>query len=204
MITRLGSWLVLLLVFSGLGAGAPGEAGRVAWPNPAVVRQAVQEGERIWRAVASDPIRDVASRDLFTYALALGEGAVHPERLERLLAVATRMQQRDPASRGYGNFRWSWSHADVFDFNAVDFCLQAGTILWLRHRDTMSPTARDLLRTLLEFGAEGLVKHRVNESYTNIALMNAGNLLLLGEALDRPEIAAEGGARLDRIALYMA
>ena len=172
--------------------------------NPAIVQQAVQDGEKIWRAVRAEPSKDLASRDLFTYALALCDGRTHPERLERIFTVAAQMQQRDPAHRAYGNFRWSWGNAEVVDFNAVDFCMQAGAILWIRHRDTMRAEARALLATLLEHGVEGLRRHRVNESYTNIALMNAGNLLLLGEALGRADIAAEGAARLDRVVLYTA
>ncbi len=172
--------------------------------NTAVVQQAVQEGEKTWSKVQQEPTAGLASRELFTYALALCEARVHPERLERLFTVATQMQSRDPAAKGYGNFRWSWSHTEVFDFNAVDFCLQAGGILWLRHRDTMPAAARALLKPLLDHGVEGLLRHRVNESYTNIALMNAGNLLLTGEALGRTDAVAEGAARLDRIVLHLA
>lgn len=172
--------------------------------NRAIVQQAVLDGERTWRKVQGEPTNELSSRELFTYALSLAEAGAHPERLTRLFTVATQMQSRDPAARGYGNFRWSWGHADVFDYNAVDFCLQAGAILWLRHRDRLPAEARTLLRSLLDYGAEGLLRHRVNESYTNIALMNAGNLLLLGDALGRSELAKEGAARLDRIVLYMA
>jgi hypothetical protein len=44
----------------------------------------------------------------------------------------------------------------------------------------------------------------VRENYTNIALMNAGNLILLGEALEKPEIAREGYNRLERVLYYTA
>ncbi len=100
------------------------------------MRYAAKNGERFWSRVAQDPPPgDVASRDLFTYALALCEAKQQPERLERLFEVAGRMQDRDPQSRGYGNFRWSGSHPAVQDFNAVDFCMQGGALLWRRHRD---------------------------------------------------------------------
>lgn len=193
------------VLFAGtLFAQSPAPGGPPVKVNAAIVQQAVRDGERTWNKVQKEPTPGLASRELFTYALALCEARVHPERLERLFTVATQMQSRDTAARGYGNFRWSWSHTDVFDFNAVDFCLQAGAILWLRHRDTMPPAARALLQPLLDHGATGLTKHRVPESYTNIALMNAGNLLLLGEALGRPDVTAEGAARLDRIVLHLA
>jgi hypothetical protein len=42
----------------------------------------------------------------------------------------------------------------------------------------------------------------VPESYTNIALMNAENLILLGETLNRPEVLREGKERLSDICHY--
>ena len=41
-------------------------------------------------------------------------------------------------------------------------------------------------------------------SYTNIAILNAGNLIVLGEQFRRPEAAAEGGRRLDALCLWTA
>lgn len=170
-----------------------------------VVEQAVKAGERIWTSAArAEPTPGLSSRDLFSYALALCEAGRHLERLETLFSLATKMQTRDASKRTHGNFRWSWRDADVFDANAVDFCMQSGSLLWLRHRDRLPPAARALFLPLLEFGGEGLLRHRVNESYTNIALMNAGNLILLGEALGRDDLVKEGSARLDRIVLYTA
>ncbi|MCX6910647.1 MAG: hypothetical protein NTY01_21760 [Verrucomicrobia bacterium] len=173
-------------------------------PTPEeIVAHCVQAGERTWRAIAKPPA-GLSSRELFAYALALCEGKAKLERLEKLFDTAALMHDRDPQSRGYGNFRWSWSHEGVWDFNAVDFCMQNGALLWMRHRDTMPAAARDKLRPILELAGEGLLRHRVAESYTNIALMNAGNLILLGEAMGKPELADEGYARLDRICLYMS
>lgn len=173
-------------------------------PTPEeIVANCVQAGEKTWRNIAKPP-PGLSSRELFAYALALCEAKMKLERLEKLFDVAAQMHDRDPQSRGYGNFRWSWSHEGVWDFNAVDFCMQNGTLLWMRHRDTMPAAARDKLRPILELAGEGLLRHRVTESYTNIALMNAGNLILLGEALGKPALADEGYARLDRICLYMS
>ncbi len=42
-------------------------------------------------------------RQLLGYALALCEARVHPERLERLLALARQMQDQDPHSKNWGN-----------------------------------------------------------------------------------------------------
>jgi hypothetical protein len=168
-----------------------------------LMRRVAAGGAGTWRKVeAAAP--DLSSRELFSCALAWCETGQYPERLERLFETAARMQDRDPASRGYGNFRWSWKHAVVFDFNAVDFCMRGGALLWLRHRDHLPAAARERLLPMLELGAEGCRRHKVRESYTNIALMNAGNLILLGEALAKPEFAREGYARLERVLLYTA
>lgn len=166
-----------------------------------MIQYAAESGEGTW-GKAADPPASLASRELFTYALALCEAKLHPERLERLFELGARMQDRDPESRGYGNFRWSWADGTVLDFNAVEFCMQSGALLWLRHRDTMPEPAREALREMLEYAVEGCRRHRVPASYTNIALMNAENLILLGEALDKPEVAEEGQTRLDTVCLY--
>lgn len=167
------------------------------------MRRVAAGGESTWRKVqASSP--DLSARELFACALAWCETGEHPERLERLFETAARMQDRDPNGKSYGNFRWSWKHAVVFDFNAVDFSMRGGALIWLRHRDQLPAAARDRLLPILELGAEGCRRHKVRESYTNIALMNAGDLILLGEALGKPEIAREGYARLERVLLYTA
>jgi len=176
--------------------------------EPAVIyRGAALSGERTWRKVrGSDsnatPNEKLSAREIFSYALALAEANVHPERLEKLFTVASQMQDRDKAGRGYGNFRWYWRDEAVKDFNSVEFCMQGGSVLWIRHRDRMPPAARKVLQPMLELAIEGCLRHAVRTSYTNIALMNAENLILLGEALDRPKVADEGYRRLKEILLY--
>lgn len=170
-------------------------------PREEVIRYAVESGESTWRK-ATQRAENLTSRELFTYALALCEANVHLERLELLFELAKRLQERDPDSRGYGNFRWRWSDGAVLDFNAVEFSMQGGALLWLRHRNRIPSPARETLREILEYAVQGCLRHRVRESYTNIALMNAQNLILLGEVLGQPEVADEGYARLERICLY--
>jgi hypothetical protein len=167
-----------------------------------IVRAAAESAERTWRNVNRTP-PTIGSRELFSTALAWCEAKTHLDRLEKLFDLAAQMQDRDPQSRTYGNFRWNWDHEGVWDGNAVDFCMQMGALLWLHHQETMPPAARNKLRELLEFAVHGLLSHRVPETYTNIALMNAGNLILLGEAMGKNEVAEEGYARLDRFLLAM-
>ncbi|NUP99169.1 MAG: hypothetical protein HUU35_04845, partial [Armatimonadetes bacterium] len=162
---------------------------------------AVRHADQYYAKVASEPIKQVGSRDLFSAALAYAVAGQHLDRLERLFTVAASLQDRQPESRTYGNFRWHSTAQQVEDLNAVDFCMQPGAVLLLEHREQMPPAARALFDELIRHGVEGSLRHRVTPSYTNIALMNAGNLILLGEGLGRPEVTAEGRARLDRVVL---
>jgi hypothetical protein len=168
----------------------------------AATRSAIERSESFWQRVQEEPPTKVSSRDLFGYALVLSEANQHLDRLDRLLEVAGRMRDADPANRTYGNFRWKWVDAGVLDWNAVEFCMQMGTVAWIRHRERLPETTRARLRELLEFSVEGCLRHRVPASYTNISLMNAANLILLGENLGNPKAADEGYRRLDQIVLY--
>jgi hypothetical protein len=166
-----------------------------------VASNIVARDEVFWRA-STNRTKKVTSRDLFAYALALCEARQHPERLDRLFELAGQMQDRDPKSRSYGNFWWSMSDGKVLDYNAVDFSMRGGALLWLKHRDFIPASARQRLEKLLEFSVQGCLRHKVPPSYSNIAIMNAGDLILLGESLGKPEVADEGYARLDQIFRY--
>jgi len=168
-----------------------------------ILAAAVKAGEGTWRGVERLD-GNLTSRSLFQYAFVLCETRTNLERLPRLLELAVRMQDRDPGSPTLGNSRWQWSDGAVLDANAVDFCMQYGVLLWLRHRDLPAAALRQELAGLLDYGIQGALRHRVPASYTNIALMNAGNLILLGEALDRPDVSAEGRRRLDAFCVYTA
>lgn len=164
---------------------------------------AVDHGESLWRRVQRLD-SGVTSRGIFTYALALCETGRDLDRLDRLFEVAARMQDRDHESRGYGNFRWKWEDGTVLDYNAVDFCMQHGSLIWLLHRDRLTPPRQKALKELIEYSIEGCLRHRVPVSYTNIALMNAQNLILLGQMMNRADVLAEGKSRLDEFCLYTA
>ena len=185
-----------------MSLGLPASPAAGALPNrEVVVRYAAESGQRAWRDVQKPP-PNLSSREMYTYALALSEANMFPERLKTLLEVGASMQERDPNAKGYGNFRWYYKDAAVTDYNAVEFCMQGGAPLWIGHRDSMPADARKVLADTLQFAVQGCLRHKVRENYTNIALMNAQNLILLGEALDKKEVAEEGRSRLDKICLY--
>ena len=171
-------------------------------PAPAeIAGNLVARQESFWSR-CSEPAQNLTSRDLFAYALELCTAKQHLERLDRIFELATRMQDRDPKSPACGNFWWRWRDGKVLDQNAVDFCMRGGSLIWLNDRNSVPAPARTRLAALLDYAAQGCRQHRVPPSYSNIAIMNAGDLILLGEALGRSDATDEGYARLDRLFQY--
>ncbi len=167
----------------------------------AIAQRLAVANEKFWRAT-QEPKGSVAARTLFAYAFVLCEANQNLERLEPLFDLAARMQDRNEASKSFGNFKWKWEDKAIVDYNAVDFSMRGGSLLWLKHRDKIPASARAKLAELLKFATQGCLRHKVNEAYTNIALMNAGDLILLGEAQNLPAVADEGYKRLERALLY--
>ncbi|MGA2496978.1 MAG: hypothetical protein ABSH20_04520 [Tepidisphaeraceae bacterium] len=163
---------------------------------------ALKSAERVAQS-ADDPERsNASSRDLFAASLIYLEAGGDVSRVKAMLEVAAKMQDRDETSKTYGNFRWNWNRPEIVDRNAVDFCMEGGSLIWLRHRDKLPAGIREPLKKMLELGTEGCMRHRVGDSYTNIALMSAANLVLLGEGLDNPKATEEGLKRLDAAVKY--
>jgi hypothetical protein len=182
---------LLALVASALAAQAAEPAG------------SNQADERFWQSIATQPPPGTTSlRRLFVFLRSVAEGHQHPERLDRVLDLAAQAQNRDPKSPTCGNFKWLWRDAGVSDPNAVEFVVQDAVLAWIRHKDWMPDAAREKLRAMLGLSAEACLRHRVPVTYTNIAILNAGNVAVLGEILGRPDVADEGYRRLEAICLW--
>lgn len=160
--------------------------------------------EKVWELIASgdvvspEPDGNLRARDLFTYALVLCEADQNLERLTTLFNLARGMQDLD------GNFRWQWEDTEVDD-NAVEFCMRGAALLCLLHEARIraqSPQAWARLQQIVNDAVEACRSHLVPEKHTNIALMNAMNLLLLGRALADTTTADEGRRRFDQFCIY--
>jgi len=152
---------------------------------------------RMWRQIERKP-PTLASRSLLSFALEAAALAWHPERITEALALAEQMQDRDPESRTFGNFRWYLSAPRPLDYNAVEFCMQRGILVWKLYRDRLSPEGRERLERLIRFSVEGIRRHRVGTAYTNIFLMKTWNCIAIGEATGRPDLADEGYRMLEQ------
>ncbi len=113
-----------------------------------------------------------------------------------LLKLAEEMQNKDPESRTFGNLRWYWRTPEVTDQNAVEFIAAHALPVWFECRDRLPEEARTILERILRRAVDGCIKHRVSSDYTNIAIFNAVNLILLGETFERPDAVELGKERL--------
>ncbi|MCL2103900.1 MAG: hypothetical protein FWH21_02405, partial [Kiritimatiellaeota bacterium] len=155
----------------------------------------LRQADGVHRKVSRpDPV--YGCRELFTAMLAYAEANTNLTRIADILALAEAMQDTDPASKGYGNFPWYSRDTEVTDFNAVDFCMQHAALLWMFHREKLPPPVRERFRAVLAYGLRGLLNPRPRPTYTNIAILNASDLILLGGALGDADAVAEGERRL--------
>ncbi len=181
-----------------------------------VLHAAVQAGEPFWHQVATgQPNPQVRVREVFSYASTLCQARQYSERLPRLLELATAAQDREVDSPTYGNFRWSLGDRQVTDQNAVEFCVPDAVDWWYqqqawmaagkaavggRSRNLRAQAFRQQLQALLTRSLAACRRHVVRPEYTNVALLNAGNLIVLGELLERSDAAQEGYQRLEAVA----
>lgn len=154
--------------------------------------------EHRWQHIEHDPVKERFSvRDLFTDALAICRTGRDRSHLQRLFELAERCQERDPHNGAFGNFYWYSDQTKVGDYNAVEFCMQGATIITQRYHDDLPPAAREIFDRVVRRAVTGCIHHHVPATYTNIALMNATNLILLGQWLHDDDAATIGRRRLD-------
>ena len=114
-----------------------------------------------------------------------------------LLELCEEMQDQNPESNTFGNFRWYWRTPEVTDRNAVEFIASHALPVWFDAKDKLPPQGREILGHMLRRSVDGCLKHRVRSDYTNIAIYNFVHLILLGQAFDRPDAIVEGEKRLN-------
>ncbi len=160
-----------------------------------IISDLVKAADKTWRAV-STPDRRYSTRSLFSGMLAYTQADIHPERVAHFIQLAEKLQERTPDHQHLGNFFWYSNESEVLDRNAVDFCMQHAALIWKLHRDRLDPESRERLHGIISRSITGLINHLPRPSYTNIALMNASNLILLGEALAEEDAGRIGRSRL--------
>jgi hypothetical protein len=168
---------------------------------PPLSARATADLDRTWaRYQKREP--NSGSRDLCTFLLTVVAHRWRPDNWAQLIDLIEELHDRDPASATYGNYRWYWREPKPNDRNAVEFCMQTAGLVWVVYRDRLPEAARQKLAAALALASEGLVRHKIDVSYTNIFLMRLANCILIGETTDQPALVQRGRAWLDEWLAY--
>ena len=118
------------------------------------------------------------------------------------MATLRSQQELRKENPNFGNFRWYRGQPEVKDKNAVQFVCQNLLVLGLAHGDKLDAANAAALQALLTDAAQGSLQQRVRPDYTNIFLMKACNLVLLGQYLGDEKLTAQGRANLREFLTY--
>ncbi len=191
----------LLVAFS-LVSARPSASGQVAPPSyPPLDAKAIAGYDRTWeRYQKREP--NAGARDIYGFFLTVVAHNWRPEKWAAIVTLVEELHDRDPASPTYGNYRWYWREPKPNDRNALEFSMQCASLAWAAYRDRMPEDVRRALADAFALSAEGLVRHKVDVSYTNIFLMRIANSILIGETTGRPELVAQGRKWFDEWFAY--
>ncbi len=171
---------------------------RLAEIREGVKRTVVDLDKRLAQSSAVVSSRDLPNAALFE--LIIGE---NPRVAEALLRRAFAAQNMDPKSPEFGSIPWSLGSSDVKDENAIEFGTQALGPIWLHYGARLSAAFKKEMLPHFEASFAALRRREFrNPSYTNIFLMKAVNLILMGEAVGNQTAADDGYAELERWIAY--
>jgi hypothetical protein len=108
----------------------------------------------------------------------------------------------DKNPKTYGNIFWYHGDTVINDSNGVEFCMRKITLIWILYKDKLSKIEKQTIMDIFKYSIEGIKRHNVKLSYTNIILMKIWNLIALGEYYNKPELAEEGYKFLKEWILY--
>jgi hypothetical protein len=169
----------------------------------AEIRDGVQRTVADLEKRLAQPSAVISSRDLpnaALFKLLVGE---NPRVAEALLRRAFAAQNMDPKSKEFGSIPWSLGSSEVQDENAVEFGTQALGPIWLHYGARLSSAFKREMLPHFEASFAALRRRQFrNPSYTNIFLMKAVNLILMGEAVGDKTAADDGYAELERWIAY--
>ncbi len=162
-----------------------------AEPTPA---QSNSLNERFARIEKADD--RLGARDLMKYILEAAVAGDTQERIGKAIRTLREQQELREGNPTFGNFRWYRGQPEVKDRNAVQFVCQNAMALALGHPGRLNADNEAAFRTMIKDAAQGALNQKVLPSYTNIFLMKAANLVLLGQYLHQPELSDQGRAKL--------
>ena len=144
----------------------------------------------------------LAARELARYALEASAAGETASKVAKALVMLRTQQELRKEHADFGNFRWYRGQPEVKDRNAVQFVCQNLLVLALAHGDRLDAANATALKALLTDAAQGSLRQPVRTSYTNIYLMKACNLVLLGQHLGDASLTEQGRANLREFLAY--
>ena len=120
-----------------------------------------------------------------SYATALLERG-RPEDVERagrIIERALSTQNTVEGSHRYGNFKWTYEDKTITDINAVQFCVSSLLGIIQQFGDRLRAELKEQITRSIAIGLVEEAALDVPWHYTNITLIQMGNLILGGELL---------------------
>jgi hypothetical protein len=117
---------------------------------------------------------------------------------EELVQRALALQNMDSKSPKFGSIPWQVGHPEIVDDNSVEFSVQALGPIWYLYGDRLSNQFKEEMLPHIRAAFAAIRRHNVPVGYTNMFLMKAVNLILLGEAVQDPTASSEGYAQFDQ------
>lgn len=140
---------------------------------------------------------DVCQRSL-EYAAALFSAGVRMDRANAVVSAVLKHQDLGKDSPTFGNFHWWGDETRVGDHNAVCFMSPWLSHIAMEHGDKLSADNARRLRASLQHCIRGVRTHPTGPDYTNIWLLKAASLVMLGRALEEPGLETDGAERIQR------
>jgi hypothetical protein len=104
----------------------------------------------------------------------------------------------------YGNFIWWHDQKGPQDANAVAFMSPWLSYYLVRHADKLTDETEARLRKALPLCLEAVRSHRGPVHYDNIWFLKAASLVMIADALDRPELLPDADKRLGQWIAYVS
>ncbi len=157
---------------------------------------------RLMDAHYGNPL-DVCQASL-EYAAALLAADQQLDRANAVVSSVLDHQDVDPHSPTFGNFLWWHRETRVRDRNAVCFMSPWLSQIAINYGEKLTAENARRLRQALGRCILAVRAHDSGPGYTNIWLLKAASLVMLGRALGKAELEADGAGRIDRWIQYTA
>lgn len=127
-----------------------------------------------------------------------------PQAIDDALRALAALQDARPNSPTYGNMHWYAGDTQLVDRNGIEFVMRKLVLIPLLYADRLSSEQQAVLERIRRLAQEGIVRHQVPISYTNIYLMKTWSLIAMGDAWHDAALSSQGRTMLKDWLAYTA